>query len=168
MEKVVLAGGCFWCTEAIFQRLKGVKTVKSGYANGNIDDPSYMKVVMGNTGFAEAVEIEFDSDQISFEQLLEVFYATHDPKSLNKQGADEGPEYRSGIYYTNDKQKDVALKSKQPEYVTEIVPLKNFYEAEAYHQNFYNAYKDTNAYCSIVIDPKLEKLLTKFKKLTLV
>lgn len=168
MEKIVFAGGCFWCTEAVFQRLNGVVKVVSGYANGNESaKPSYEEVSRGNTGFAEAVEVEFDPKVVSLGKLLEIFWATHDPTSLNKQGNDEGTQYRSAIFYLNDDQKNVVFQSKENQpnkdsIVTKIEPLKNFYTAEEYHQNYYNDYQNTNTYCMLVINPKIEKLLEKF------
>ena len=170
MEVATFGGGCFWCTEAIFKRLKGVVKVTSGYAGGEEKNPTYEKVTSGRTGYAESIQIEFDPSIISFEKMLEIFWATHDPTTKNQQGADIGPEYRSVIFYHNEKQKEIALKSKtstekSEEYskiVTEIVPFKKFYKAEDYHQNYYDTYKDSNAYCSLVIDPKIEKLLSKF------
>lgn len=173
MELATLAGGCFWCTEAIFKRLKGVKSVVSGYAGGKDGNPTYQKVSVGNTGFAEAVQIEFDPKVISFERLLDIFWATHDPTTLNRQGSDIGAQYRSVIFYHNNEQKDLALESKEQmkkagefnnNIVTEVIPAKQFYTAEEYHQNYYERNKDLNPYCSIVINPKIEKLVTKFNK----
>ncbi len=167
METAVFAGGCFWCTEAVFQRLKGVTKVTSGYANGEGENPNYEQVSRGDTGFAEAIQVTFDPKVISYEKLLEIFWATHDPTTLNQQGADVGTQYSSSIFYENDEQKDLALRSKETmknkdEVVTRIEPLKNFYTAEEYHQNYYDQNKDFNPYCSIVINPKIEKLLLKF------
>lgn len=142
-----LAGGCFWCTEAIFKRLKGVTKVTSGYAEG-----------------AEAIQIEFDLKIVSFEHLLDIFWATHDPTILNRQGSDIGTQYRSIIFYHDNEQKEIALKSKEQieDAVTEIVPFDKFNSAEEYHQNYYERNKDLNPYCPLVIDPKIEKLLNKF------
>ncbi len=167
MEKIVFAGGCFWCTEAVFQRLNGVLKVTSGYANGEGSNPSYEEVSLGNTGFAEAIEVEFDTNIISLEKLLEIFWATHDPTTLNKQGYDEGAQYRSAIFYLDEDQKSVAMQSKEEQMnhesiVTKIEPLKNFYTAEEYHQNYYNSNQESNQYCSLVINPKIKKLLEKF------
>lgn len=171
METAVFAGGCFWCTEAVFKRLKGVEKVVSGYADSQVENPSYERVSSGSTGAAEAVELTFDPAKISYEKLLEIFWATHDPTTLNRQGADEGTQYRSAIYYTNEKQREAAEKSKtemdksskmDSKIVTEIVALKNFYKAEDYHQNYYELNKNSNPYCSIVIDPKIEKLVKMF------
>jgi peptide-methionine (S)-S-oxide reductase len=170
-EKATLAGGCFWCTEAIFKRLKGVEKVTSGYAGGKMENPSYEKVSSGTTGHAEAIQIEYDPKVISFEKLLDIFWATHDPTTLNRQGADVGTQYRSVIFYQNAEQKKIALDSKEKmeksgklsgNIVTEVSPLERFYSAEDYHQNYYDTYKNANSYCSIVIDPKIQKLLDKF------
>jgi len=167
------AGGCFWCTEAVFQRLLGVKTVVSGYANGEITNPKYEDVSTGNTGFAESVQLTFDPTVVSYEKLLEIFWATHDPTSLNRQGGDVGTQYRSAIFYKTDQEKKLALASKEHEekgghisgnIMTEISPLKNFYTAEQYHQNYYNQNQGSNPYCSLVIAPKIKKLLDKFNQ----
>lgn len=176
MEKVETAtfgGGCFWCTEAVFQRLKGVQSVVSGYAGGHVVNPSYSQTFSEDTGHAEAVQIMFDPTVISYEKLLDVFWVIHDPTTLNRQGGDIGPNYRSVIYYHNEEQKRWALASKekmdkthkyQNPIVTEISPFLNFYKAEDYHQNYYNKNRDVNPYCSIVIDPKIEKLLKEFNE----
>lgn len=170
-ETAVFAGGCFWCTEAVFKRLKGVESVTSGYANGKTDHPTYEDVTTGETGFVEAVKVEFDPTVISYQKLLEVFWATHDPTTLNRQGSDIGTEYRSAIYFLTDEQKKVAEKSKENQtqsdalgrpIVTEIEPLQNFYTAEEYQQNYYERNLNRNPYCSIVISPKVQKLLEKF------
>lgn len=168
-ETAVFAGGCFWCTEAVFKRLKGVKKVVSGYTDSQVENPSYESVSSGSTGAAEAVEITFDPIKISYEKLLEIFWATHDPTTPNRQGADQGTQYRSAIYYTNEKQKEAAVKSKESsalsdKIVTVISPLKNFYKAEDYHQNYYAQNLNSNPYCSIVIDPKIEKLVNNFNQ----
>lgn len=166
-----LAGGCFWCTEAIFKRLKGVISVTSGYAGGKGENPTYEEVSTGDTGFVESIQLKFDPKIISFEHLLDIFWAVHDPTTLNRQGPDIGTQYRSVIFYHNDKQKNLALKSKKrmersgelrDKIVTEILPFKNFYTAEEYHQNYYDRNKNVNSYCSLVIDPKIQKLLDKF------
>lgn len=173
MELITLGGGCFWCTEAIFKRLKGVISVTPGYAGGEGKNPTYTQVSQGHTGFAEAVQIEFDPDIISFEHLLEVFWATHDPTTLNQQGADIGTQYRSVIFYRNEEQKKLAEVSKakmegsgefNQHIVTEIKPFTGFYKAEEYHQNYYERNKNLNSYCSTTIDPKIKKLLDKFNK----
>ncbi len=168
LERVTFGGGCFWCLEAVFQRLKGVKTVASGYAGGKTKDPTYQQVCEGDTGHAEVVQIEFDPKVLPFETLMHVFFAAHDPTTLNRQGADHGTQYRSVIFTENDAQKAAAEKAKadaKSEYsdpiVTQIVPLTTFYKAEAYHQNYFNQNGATNGYCSAVIRPKLQKLLSK-------
>jgi len=167
-QRLTFGGGCFWCLEAVFQRLKGVKTVASGYSGGTVSNPSYEQVCDGDTGHAEVVQIEFDPKQIAFDKLLEVFWAAHDPTTLNRQGHDTGTQYRSVIFYENDAQKAAAEKSKlhaQADFkdpiVTEIVPFKIFYKAEQHHQNYYNQNAGLNPYCSVVIRPKLQKLLQK-------
>jgi peptide-methionine (S)-S-oxide reductase len=173
LEIIYFGGGCFWCIEAIFSRLRGVESVISGYAGGRRPNPSYEQVTTGVTGHAEVVEVKFDSDQVSLEQLLEVFWATHDPTSLNRQGADEGTQYRSIILTTSEEQQEQTEKSKlelqntlssHTPVVTEIEPLTEFYTAEQYHQKYYD--RQPNApYCSFVIGPKLEKLEAKFAHL---
>ena len=167
-QRLTFGGGCFWCLEAVFQRLKGVKTVASGYAGGTVPNPTYRQVCEGDTGHAEVVQIEFNPKEITFEKLLEVFWAAHDPTTLNRQGNDEGTQYRSVIFYENDAQKAAAEKSKlqaKPEFkdpiVTEISPLTVFYKAEDYHQNYFNQNANKNPYCAVVIRPKLQKLLQK-------
>ena len=160
--------GCFWCTEAIFQELKGVQKVTSGYSGGHVKNPTYEQVCEKNTGHAEVVHIVYNPDEISFEELLEVFWQVHDPTTPNRQGADVGPQYRSAIFYHNAEQKDKAefYKGKLEKsgafdapIVTEISGFKNFYEAEKYHQNFYSN-NPNYGYCAYVIKPKLDK----FKK----
>lgn len=171
LETAVFAGGCFWCTEAVFKRLKGVVSVTSGYAGGRTDHPTYEDVSSGETGHAEAVRVEFDPAVISYQKLLEVFWATHDPTTLNRQGSDVGTQYRSAIFYTTPEQKSVAEKSKELTgereiagrvVVTEIAPLEKFYTAEEYHQNYFERNAKSNPYCSLVIAPKIRKLLEKF------
>ena len=164
--------GCFWCTEAIFQQLKGVQSATSGYSGGETKNPTYKEICTGTTGHAEVIEIKFDSTVISFKELLEVFWETHDPTTLNQQGADVGTQYRSVIYYHSDKQKEEATfyKNKLDEahvfnnpIVTEISPAVTFYKAENYHQEYYN--QNTNAsYCRAVITPKVEKFKKVFKE----
>ncbi|HEU5380073.1 MAG TPA: peptide-methionine (S)-S-oxide reductase MsrA [Ktedonobacteraceae bacterium] len=166
----VLAGGCFWCTEAVFKRLRGVLSVLPGYAASQIANPSYKQVCTGNTGAAEAIQITYDPAIISYEKLLEVFWHVHDPTTLNRQGNDYGTQYRSAIYYQNDEEKQTALASKKAleesgsyrnPVVTEIAPFTNFYPAENYHEDYY----DTNRsapYCMAVIDPKVKKLLKAY------
>lgn len=170
-ETATLATGCFWCTEAIFSRLRGVESVVSGYAASKVANPSYQAVCSGRTGAAEAVQITFDPSVISYDKLLEIFWHVHDPTTLNRQGNDVGTQYRSGIYYQNDEQKQVALASKEAidksgaykkPVVTEILPFTNFYPAEDYHQEYYdrNPYQP---YCMAVIDPKVRKLLKEYR-----
>lgn len=165
LEIATIGGGCFWCTEAVFQKVKGVEKVVSGYAGGNAPGkPTYREICSGLTGHAEVIQITFDADVISYEDLLIIFMTTHDPTTLNRQGADKGTQYRSVIFYHNDHQKEIAekvIKEVQPYYddkiVTEISELPIFYEAEDYHQNYYNNNQDAG-YCSFVIAPKLVKL----------
>jgi peptide-methionine (S)-S-oxide reductase len=166
LERITMGGGCFWCLEAVFQRLHGVTKVVSGYANGQIENPTYKQVCTGTTGHAEVVQIEFDPAKLPLEKLLEVFWAAHDPTTLNRQGGDRGTQYRSGLYFENDQQKQTMEASKkkfQKDFsdpiVTEIVPLQKFYAAEGYHQNYYNQNANSNPYCAVVIRPKLTKLL---------
>ena len=163
------ANGCFWCTEAIFARLDGVKSVIPGYSGGIIENPSYEQVCTGTTGHAEVAQIEFEPNVISFEKLLDVFWHTHDPTTLNRQGNDVGTQYRSAIFYHNDEQKQIAEKSKKEfedrqvfgdPIVTEIIPLIKFYPAEEYHKKYYEQNKDV-PYCRFVIEPKVEKMLTQ-------
>lgn len=166
LQRVTFGGGCFWCLEAVFQRLVGVKSVASGYAGGSVPNPTYKAVCAGETGHAEVVQLEFDPKQISLDKLMEVFWAAHDPTTLNRQGADVGTQYRSAVYYENEAQKAVIESSRQKaqgdfkdKIVTEVAPLKTFYKAEAYHQNYYNQNANSNPYCAVVIRPKLQKLL---------
>lgn len=169
-EKVVMGGGCFWCTEAVMQRVNGVKKVVSGYSGGHVANPTYEQICTKTTGHAEVIQVEFDPKAVSLGTLFEVFFAAHDPTTLNRQGADSGPQYRSCIFYANDAQKaaaEVAKKKAQPGWkdpiVTEIAALKNFYAAEDYHQNYFNLNFNRNGYCSIVIAPKLRKLIKEGK-----
>ncbi|MCH2262955.1 MAG: peptide-methionine (S)-S-oxide reductase MsrA [Candidatus Thioglobus autotrophicus] len=158
MQTAYFAGGCFWCVEAIFQRVDGVKELTSGYCNGSTQNPTYEEVCSGQSGHAEVLKIEFDEQQISFTDLLEVFVETHDPTSLNQQGADRGTQYRSAVFYIDSVQRDLAISliSSIPDAVTEISPLDVFYPAEGYHQNYYN--NDPNQpYCQMVILPKINK-----------
>lgn len=165
IEVATFGGGCFWCTEAVFQEVKGVEKVVSGYSGGNAPGkPTYREVCSGLTGHAEVIQVTFDASVISYEDILVIFMTTHDPTTLNKQGADRGTQYRSVIYYHNDVQKEIAeVVSKEitPYYenpiVTEISPLDVFYEAEDYHQNYYRSNQE-QGYCSFVITPKLAKL----------
>ncbi|MBD3270599.1 peptide-methionine (S)-S-oxide reductase MsrA [Candidatus Peregrinibacteria bacterium] len=160
LETIVLGGGCFWCIEAVFQNLKGVETVVSGYAGGDTDNPRYEEVCSGKTGHAEVVKIDFDKTEIKLEEILDMFFRAHDPKSLNRQGADVGTQYRSVIFYQNDEHKkliDRKIKDLGEGIVTEVKPLRKFYPAENYHQNYF--IKNQGApYCTVVIEPKLKKL----------
>jgi peptide-methionine (S)-S-oxide reductase len=166
-ETADFGGGCFWCMEAVFERLPGVISVTSGFAGGTTENPTYQQVCTETTGHAEVTEIEFDPAKISYDKLLEVFWQAHDPTTLNRQGADEGTSYRSIILYRDKKQQLLAEKSKleaqknfRNPIVTEIVPLKKFYKAEDYHQQYFD--NNSNApYCQVVIAPKLEKLEKK-------
>ena len=171
-EIATLAGGCFWCTEAIFKRLKGVESVLPGYTGGTKENPTYQEVCTGNTGHAEATQIEFDPTVIPFEKILDVFWHTHNPTTLNQQGNDIGTQYRSSIFYHDEKQKEIAEKSKieveneklyKDPIVTTIVPFTKFYPAENYHKDYYDR-NQTAAYCNFVIDPKIHKLLEEYRK----
>jgi peptide-methionine (S)-S-oxide reductase len=171
MEVVTFAGGCFWCTEAVFLELNGVKTVVSGYIGGDTINPTYKDICNGDTGHAEAIQITFDPNKINFGELLEIFFATHDPTTLNRQGNDIGTQYRSEIFYNKENQKDlaeayIALMTRENTFgepiVTVVSPATLFYEAEDYHQNYYNQNK-LQGYCSYVITPKVEKLKKIFK-----
>ena len=174
-EIAIFGGGCFWCTEAIFQELQGVISVMPGYAGGTKPNPTYEEVCGGKTGHAEVTKIEYDPKKISYEDLLTVFFYTHDPTALNRQGADVGTQYRSAIFYANEQQKQqstqfiqqlAADKAYDKPIVTEIRLLDKFYEAENYHQNYYQ--NNQNApYCQLVIAPKLEKFRLKFENLGL-
>jgi peptide-methionine (S)-S-oxide reductase len=166
-ERITFGGGCFWCIEAVFARLDGVKSAVSGYAGGKVANPTYRQVCGGDTGHAEVVQIAFDPSQTSFEKMLEVFWAAHDPTTLNRQGGDVGTQYRSVIFYENEQQKAAAEKSKaaaQKDFsapiVTEIVPLQKFYPAEDYHQDYFEL-NGREPYCQVVIAPKLRKLIEK-------
>ncbi|MFW9891498.1 MAG: peptide-methionine (S)-S-oxide reductase MsrA [Candidatus Thorarchaeota archaeon] len=171
METTTLGSGCFWCTEAVFQQLKGVESVVSGYSGGHVENPSYNQVTTGRTGHAEVCQIQFDPEQISYEEILEVFFNTHDPTTLNRQGNDVGTQYRSVIFYHSDEQREIAerIKNEQDEsgnwknpIVTEIVPYDKFYRAENYHQNYYRN-NPNQGYCRVVIAPKLKKFEKVFK-----
>ena len=171
MEIATLANGCFWCSEAIFKKIKGIKYILPGYAGGTLKNPSYNQVCTGMTGHAESIQIKFDPKVISFEKILDIFWHTHDPTTLNRQGNDVGTQYRSAIFYHDEKQKKIAEKSKRDlekenvykdPIVTEITPFKDFYVAEDYHKDYYENHKD-DPYCNFVIDPKLYKLFQKYK-----
>ena len=165
-----LGAGCFWCVEAVFQNLKGVISVVSGYTGGHVENPTYKQVCSGNTGHAEVAQITYDPDVVSFEELLEVFWKTHDPTTLNRQGNDVGTQYRSSVFYHDEEQKRVAEAYKQKldasgaydhPIVTEIAPLEKFYPAEDYHQNYYNQ-NGFQPYCAFVVRPKVEKFRKVF------
>ncbi len=169
-ETATLGAGCFWCVEAVFQDLKGVQRIISGYTGGETPNPTYREICGGDTGHAEVIQITFDPEIISFKDLLYVFWRTHDPTTLNRQGADTGTQYRSAIFYHSDAQKEIAEKSKaeadaaglyRNPIVTEITPASQFYEAELYHQNFYRQ-NPNQGYCRVVIDPKVRKLRKEF------
>ncbi len=170
LEVATLGAGCFWCTEAVFLAVKGVTKVESGYSGGKVKNPTYREVCTGLTGHAEVAQITFDPNVVSFEEILEIFWNTHDPTTLNKQGADEGTQYRSVIFYHNETQKKtaeaykqqlIAAKTFKNPIVTEISPLINYYPAEDYHQNYY-ALNPNQGYCQYVIRPKVEKFKKQF------
>jgi peptide-methionine (S)-S-oxide reductase len=171
MELATFGSGCFWCTEAVFQRLKGVESVVSGYSGGDVENPTYYEVCAGTTGHAEVVQVAYDPDVVSYAELLEVFWKLHDPTTLNRQGNDIGTQYRSAIFYHTDEQRELAghYKRKLDEsgiysrpIVTEIAPFAKFYPAEKYHQNFFQA-NGSHRYCRAVIAPKMEKLEEVFR-----
>jgi peptide-methionine (S)-S-oxide reductase len=170
-EQAVFGGGCFWCTEAVFEQLRGVLSVMPGYAGGHVQNPTYEQVCSGNTGHAEVIRIEFDPAQVSYRDLLTVFFATHDPTTLNRQGHDVGTQYRSIILYANESQQraaetflDEVSPQLQKPIVTELKPLEAFYEAERYHRQYYRANSD-QPYCQVVIDPKVQHFRERFRKL---
>ena len=172
-EIATLAGGCFWCTEAVFDELKGVESVESGYSGGTVANPSYRLVCTGTTGHAETARITFDPKAISFKQILEVFFTVHDPTTLNRQGADVGTQYRSAIFYHNAEQKKIAeqvireitdAKLWDAPIVTEVTPFKNFYLAEDYHQEYF-ANNPDQGYCRVVIAPKVAKFRQHYREL---
>lgn len=169
-EVATLAGGCFWCLEAVYNQLRGVLSVESGYAGGHVPNPTYQQVCMGGTGHAEVVQITFDPQAITFRDLLEVFFTIHDPTTLNRQGADVGTQYRSAIFYHTPSQKEVAeqiiaemnaAKVWDDPIVTEVVPLEEFYRAEDYHQEYYQN-NSAQPYCQVVIAPKVAKFRQKY------
>jgi len=169
-ELATLGAGCFWCIEAVFERLDGVSSVTSGYTGGQKDNPTYDEVCTGTTGHAEVAQLEFDPAKITYEQLLDVFWEAHDPTTLNRQGADRGTQYRSAIFYHSEAQKlaaEKSLKQAQAKFsapiVTEIVPLKKFFKAENYHQDYFRN-NPRAPYCAVVIRPKLDKLQKKLPK----
>lgn len=169
-ETIIFANGCFWCTEAVFESLKGVISVTPGYTGGTIQNPTYQQVCTGTTGHAEAIKIEYNPSVISFGDLLTVFFATHDPTTLNRQGADVGTQYRSSIYYANEQQKKESeafiakLNEEGPKVVTELKAAGTFYPAEEYHKKYYANNIDA-PYCQVVISPKLKKLNERFSQL---
>jgi peptide-methionine (S)-S-oxide reductase len=167
-ERALVGGGCFWCIEAIYNKVEGIVSAISGYAGGKRANPTYEMVCTGVSGYAEVVKITYDADIITYEEILEIFFEIHDPTTLNAQGADRGTQYRSVIYHYDDKQKQIALKSikhKQEslrdKIVTELSPAPIFYEAEAYHQNYYNLNRH-QGYCAMVVAPKIDKFMSKF------
>lgn len=173
MKRAVFAGGCFWCTEAVFKRLKGVENVKSGYTGGFIKNPAYREVCQGRTGHAEGIRLDYDESLISYVELLEVFFATHDPTTLNRQANDVGTQYRSAIYYTNDEHYKTAklyIKTLNDSnvfdapIVTELTALEVFYDAEEDHNNYYDLNRE-QPYCTYLIDPKIKKLTTYFNSI---
>lgn len=170
LETATIANGCFWCTEAIFKRLKGVVSVTPGFSGGHTKNPTWEQVCTGITGHAESIQIEFDPTILPYEKLLDIFFHTHNPTTLNQQGYDKGTEYRSVIFYHNEEQKRIAEKVKETlekshvfkdPIVTEIIPYTGFYPADNYHKNFYESGNRPD-YCALVIDPKLQKLLKEY------
>jgi methionine-S-sulfoxide reductase len=170
-KSIVLGGGCFWCTEAIFQRVKGVTKVQSGYSGGNIDNPSYEQVILDTTGHTEVVRVDYNEEIISLNDILEIFLKTHDPTTLNRQGNDVGYQYRSVIFVNDESEMNIAKEviekvSNEGVYsdpiVTSVEMLENFYPAEGYHQNYFNQ-NSNQSYCRVVIDPKVRKFLDTFK-----
>jgi peptide-methionine (S)-S-oxide reductase len=176
LQTIVLGGGCFWCTEAVYVNVRGIKDVESGYANGTVDHPTYEQVCTGRTGHNEVVKLTYDPAEISTRQVLEIFFVVHDPTTLNRQGNDVGTQYRSGIYYTNDDQKQVAEDivrelGRDQTYagksiVTEVQPLRSYFPAEEYHQDFF-AKNPTQGYCMAVAAPKVAKFRKTFADLAL-
>lgn len=174
LETATFAGGCFWCTEAIFKRLKGVGSVVSGYSGGSKENPSYEEVSNSSTGHAESIQIKFDPKVITYDQLLEVFFKTHDPTQLNRQGNDVGIQYRSSIFYHDEGQKKTVEKKikvldtnqdHKGNIVTQIEPFESFYKAEDYHKDYYDKNRSAG-YCRVVIDPKIKKLYKEFPDIT--
>ncbi len=161
IQTIILGGGCFWCIEAIFQKIKGIISLTPGYTGGTLENPSYEDVCTGNTGHAEVVKIEFDSKIITLEKLLQIFFLAHDPTTLNRQGGDVGTQYRSIILYSNEDQKETinnAIDNYKDEVVTEVKPLEKFYEAEEYHKDYYLKNEDAR-YCKLIIKPKIDKVI---------
>lgn len=171
LDTVTLAGGCFWCVEAVFKELEGVVSCTSGYSGGHVENPSYEEVCTGETGHAEAVQVTYDPEQVGLEEVLEVFFRTHDPTTLNRQGPDVGEQYRSAVFYHTEEQKTVTEEFVEgleeadvfdDPIVTEIAPMEEFYAAEDYHQDYYEK-NPRQQYCRYVVRPKLEKFRKKFK-----
>jgi peptide-methionine (S)-S-oxide reductase len=172
LEKATLGGGCFWCTEAVYQQLKGVVSVSPGYSGGHVKNPTYEEVCQGTTGHAEVVQISFNPSEVSFDEILEVFFEVHDPTTLNRQGADVGNQYRSVIFYHSEEQKQAAIKAIEKlniskllpkPVVTEVTPFTQFYEAEGYHKNYFNR-NQNQPYCRMVVSPKVQKFQKLFKE----
>ena len=172
LEKATLGAGCFWCVEAVYQDIRGVHEVASGYTGGHVENPTYKQICTGATGHAEVIQITFDPGVISYEDILTIFWRIHDPTTLNRQGADVGTQYRSAIFYHDEEQKAIAEKSKRetdasqlwPDpIVTEITPYSDFYKAEGYHQNYYRD-NPNQPYCRVVIDPKIRKFRKEFQE----
>lgn len=170
IETITLGGGCFWCTEAVYERVRGVTAVESGYSNGHVVGPSYEQVCTGNTGHNEVVRVSFDTEEISLREVLEIFFVVHDPTSLNRQGNDVGTQYRSGIYTTSPQQEQVAREviaemtasgTYRSPIVTEVLPLANYSRAEDYHQHYF-AQHPNQGYCAFVVAPKVEKFRKTF------
>jgi peptide-methionine (S)-S-oxide reductase len=170
IESITLGGGCFWCTEAVFERVRGVTAVESGYCNGHVINPSYEQVCTGNTGHNEVVRVSFDTEQISLREVLEIFFVVHDPTTLNRQGNDVGTQYRSGIYFNSPEQEQVARGviaemaasgTYRSAIVTEVLPLANYARAEDYHQHYF-AQHPNQGYCAFVVAPKVEKFRKTF------
>jgi peptide-methionine (S)-S-oxide reductase len=171
IETITLGGGCFWCVEAVFEQVDGVISAESGYSNGHVKQPSYEQVCEGSTGHAEVVRVQFDNSKISLRDVLEIFFATHDPTTLNRQGNDVGPQYRSGIYTHDEKQAAVAREvlaevnaATGNRAVTELEPVANYWRAEAYHQHYF-AQHPGQGYCAVVVAPKVEKFRHTFGRL---
>lgn len=171
LEKATFGGGCFWCVEAVFDQLLGVESVTSGYAGGHKANPTYEEVCAGTTGHAEVIQVVFNPERISYDELLEVFWTVHDPTQLNRQGNDVGEQYRSIILYESEEQELIAKRSIQEfeasdmyngNFKTQVVPLEKFYSAEAHHQNYYETVGDQNPYCTLVVKPKVDKFYKMF------
>ena len=170
MKQAILGAGCFWCVEAVFQQIKGISNIESGYMGGKVKNPTYREVCSGLTGHAEVIRLDYDPNIISYDEVLEIFWKTHDPTTLNRQGADVGTQYRSVIFYLDDEQKEIALKYKNKlteenafgnPVVTEISPASEFYVAENYHQNYFND-NGSQPYCAFVVKPKVDKVKKVF------